>query len=235
LQAQRQQLPAFQLLMALAAAISVVRGFRLRIAVFAVLLIGLWFAGSRSGWIAALLLLGTALYLRTVNVREISIALACAAGIALFAALLPDITYKVTGLVVARNVPAIVPSAASTEDRLISILGGLTLFVEHPIFGAGLGAFRNQMIFVHSPQPLLIHSTAVWLLAELGIIGFLVFAIPATYAFASEWVHARNEQASTLIVLCLVAFAVMATPADMLYQRTLWLLIGAGLAVHRRE
>jgi hypothetical protein len=226
---------AFQLLMAFAAAISVVRGFSLRLVIFATLLTGLWFAGSRSGWIATLVLLGAALYLRIVNVREISIALACAAGIALFAAILPDVTYKLTGLMVTKNVPAIVPSAASTEERLISIFGGLKLFVEHPIFGAGLGAFRNQMIFGASPQPLLIHSTAVWLLAELGIIGFLVFAISATYAFASEWVHARKEQASALIILCLVAFAVMAGPADMLYQRTFWLLIGAGLAVVRRE
>jgi hypothetical protein len=98
-----------------------------------------------------------------------------------------------------------------------------------------LGAFRNQMIFVHSSQPLLIHSTAVWLLAELGAIGFLVFAVPAIYAFANEWPYARKEQASTLIVLCFVAFAVMATPADMLYQRTFWLMLGAGLAVVRSE
>lgn len=226
---------AFQLLMAFAAAISAVRGPSLRIVIFTTLLIGLWFAGSRSGWIAALMLLSTALYLRAVNLREISMSFACAAGAALFTALLPDITQAVTGVVVARNLPSIVPSAASTEERMISILGGLKLFVEHPIFGAGLGAFRNQMIFVSSTQPLLIHSTAVWLLAELGIMGFLVFAIPATYAFANEWVYARKEQASALIVMCLVAFAVMATPADMLYQRTLWLVVGAALAVVRRE
>jgi hypothetical protein len=226
---------AFQLLMALAAAMCVVRGFPRRITIFAILLIGLWFSGSRSGWIAALVLLSTALYLRAVNLREISIAFAWTVGTALFAALMPDITYQVTGLVVAKNIPAIVPSAASTEERMISILGGLRLFVEHPIFGAGLGAFRNQMIFVSSPQPLLIHSTAVWLLAELGMVGFLAFAIPATYAFANEWMHARKEQASAIIILCLVAFAVMATPADMLYQRTFWLLVGAGLAVVRRD
>jgi hypothetical protein len=230
---------AFQLLMALAAAMSVVRGFSLRTAIFAMLLTGLWFAGSRSGWIAAMVLLGTALYLRTINVREISIAFACAAGAAagatLLAALSSHAIHTVSELVVAKNVPAIVPSVASTEERLTSILGGLKLFVEHPIFGAGLGAFRNQMIFVSNPEPLLIHSTAVWLLAELGIVGLLVFAIPAAYVFANEWVHARKEQASVLIVLCFIAFAVMATPADMLYQRTFWLVVGAGLAVVRRR
>jgi len=226
---------AFQLLMAFAVAISVVRGFSLRVVVFTTLLIGLWFAGSRSGWISAAALLGTALYLRSVDLREISIAFVCAVGTALCIALLPDITHAISGLVVANNVPIIMPSAASTEERMSSILGGLRLFVEHPIFGAGLGAFRNQMIFVASSQPLLIHSTTVWLLAELGIIGFLVFAIPAIYVFANEWVHARKDPPSTLIILCFVAFAAMATPADMLYQRTFWLLIGTGLAVTRRE
>jgi O-antigen ligase len=226
---------AFQLLMALAAAICVVRGLRMRVVIFTVLLIGLWFAGSRSGWISAVALLGAARYLRAITWREVSVAFACAAGTALLAAFLPDIVYAITGVVVPSYVPEIVPNEASTEERLISILGGLQLFVEHPILGAGLGAFRNQMIFVASPQPLLIHSTAVWLLAELGIIGFLVFAIPATYAFANEWVHARKETASTLIVLCFVAFALMASPADMLYQRSFWLVVGAGLAVAPRR
>jgi hypothetical protein len=32
-----------------------------------------------------------------------------------------------------------------------------------------------------------------------------------------------------------VAFAVMSGPADMLYQRTFWLLIGAGLALLSSE
>jgi hypothetical protein len=244
---------AFQLLMAFAAAVSIVRGFSLRVTVLAVLLIGLWFAGSRSGWISAAALVGTAVYLRAVGPREISIAFVCAAGTALAAAFLPDIVHAAAGLVmatlvpgdaqnvvslnsvVARNVPVIVPSAASTEERLISIFQGLKLFAGYPIFGAGLGAFRNQMIFVYGSQPLLIHSTAVWLLAELGLVGFFVFAGPAGYLFKNEWAHARREQASTLIILCLVAFAVMGGPADMFYQRTFWFLIGAGLAVVRRE
>ena len=69
------------------------------------------------------------------------------------------------------------------------------------------------------------------LLAELGLVGFLSFAVPAIYVWLTEWRRARVEPASAVIVLCLVAFAVMGTPADMIYQRTFWLLIGAALAV----
>ena len=40
-------------------------------------------------------------------------------------------------------------------------------------------------------------------------------------------------QASALIVLCFVAFAVMSGPGDIFYQRTFWLLAGAGLALQK--
>ena len=216
---------AFQLLMAMAAAICAIRGDRLRVSVLALIMGGLWFAGSRSGWIGAVFVIGTGLYLGVARAREVAIAIACAAAIGVIAVGLQHLSHSAQGM------PVIVPSAESSQERLFSIIGGLKLFLAHPIVGAGLGAFRNQMIFIASTQPLLIHSTAVWLLAELGLIGFLAFAVPAIYVFANEWQHARKQQVSALIVLCLVAFAVMASPADMLYQRTLWLLIGAGLAM----
>jgi len=214
---------AFQLLMAMSAAITAVRGASLRIVVLALVIAGLYFAGSRSGWIAAVFVLATSHYLRVINSHETLLATlgtACAA-ILLFTLL--------------GHNPQVVPDTASTQERLVSIVGGLKLFADHPIFGAGLGAFRNEMILATSGIPLLIHSTGVWLLAELGTIGFIVFVSPAIYIFLKEWAHARNEQASALIVLCFVAFAVMCGPADMLYQRTFWLLIGVGLATVRSE
>jgi O-antigen ligase len=165
------------------------------------------------------------LYFGVARTREIAIAVACAAAAGVIAMGLAHYTHSMLAL------PEIIPSSASSQERMFSIVGGLKLFLAHPIVGAGLGAFRNQMIFMSGSQPLLIHSTAVWLLAELGLVGFLAFAVPAIYVFANEWQHARKQRVSALIVLCLVAFAIMASPADMLYQRTFWLLIGAGLAM----
>jgi hypothetical protein len=37
------------------------------------------------------------------------------------------------------------------------------------------------------------------------------------------------DAAGQLIALCLMAFGVTSLPADMLYQRTFWLLFGAAL------
>ena len=101
---------------------------------------------------------------------------------------------------------------------------------------AGLGAFQNGPLLRGDGIPLTIHSTAVWLLAELGIAGFLAFAIPALFVFVTEWRRARTDQASALIVLCFVAFAVMSGPGDMLYQRTFWFVVGAvlGWVLHLR-
>src|SRR5205085_10502708 len=122
--------------------------------------------------------------------------------------------------------PVVVPTQTSTLERVNSLVGGLELFAEHPIFGAGLGAFQNQKILTSNGLPLVIHSTAIWLLAESGIVGFLTFALPALYVFVSECRCARRDETSALIVLCLTAFAVMAAPADMLYQRAFWFVIG---------
>ncbi len=218
---------AFQLVMALAAAIVFLQQPKLRIGALVTILAAFWFAGSRSGWIAGVFVLAIGLYLRNLRVQELSIATLCLV-LAAILALLPSISSQ-TSLM-----PQIIPSGASTQERLTSIVGGLDLFVHHPIFGAGLGAFRNKLIPGSGGSPLLIHSTAVWLLAELGILGFLVFAIPGLRVFFDQWRSAR-EPASALVVLCLVAFGAMSAPADMLYQRTFWLLMGAALALAGRD
>jgi len=109
--------------------------------------------------------------------------------------------------------PVVLPTVSSTQERLVSIIGGLNLFWDHPVFGAGLGAFRNTL----DGLPLVIHSTAVWLLAELGIVGFLIFAVSFTHIFFKEWKSAPVDQTSAFIVLCLGGFAdIMSGPGDML-------------------
>jgi O-antigen ligase len=208
---------ALQLLTAISVVFVFARGGYVRVGLLTLMFTALWFAGSRSGWIALACLIGTAFYLRATSIREIGTATVCAASIALIDSLWSAI-------------PAILPSSPSTHERLTSLLGGLKLFAAHPIFGAGLGAFQNEKI-PGDRGFLVIHSIPVWLLAELGIVGFLAFAAPALYVFVTEWRCARKDQASAIIVLCFIAFAVMSGPADMLYQRTFWLLVGTALAV----
>ncbi len=227
--AQNRNAFAFQLLMALSAAIVLVRGPALRIAILALLIFGFWLAGSRSGWIAAAFVIATSLYLGTLTAREIVFSITCA----VCAAIMPFALSTLPGMTGIANhvVPNFVPEAASTHERWLTIAGGLDLFLSHPVFGAGLGAFRNETVLSTDGTPLIIHSTPVWLLAEMGIIGFAVFTVAALHVFFSEWRHARTDKTSALIVLCFLAFAVMSGPGDIFYQRTFWFVVGSALAL----
>jgi hypothetical protein len=219
--ALNRNLFAFQLVMAMSVILTFAHGAALRIAGLAAIMAALFFAGSRSGWIAATFVLLVACYLQATNARKILLSIA-------FAGIL---SAALTAVGSDLPLPVVLPTVSSTQERLVSIIGGLNLFWDHPVFGAGLGAFRNQMILTLDGLPLVIHSTAVWLLAELGIVGFLIFAVSFTHIFFKEWKSAPVDQTSAFIVLCLGGFAVMSGPGDMLYQRTFWLLIGAALAV----
>jgi hypothetical protein len=107
--------------------------------------------------------------------------------------------------------PVVLPTVSSTQERLVSIIGGLNLFWDHPVFGAGLGAFRNQMILTLDGLPLVIHSTAVWLLAELGIVGFLIFAVSFTHIFFKEW---KSAPSIRLLLSSFCALAVLRSCRD---------------------
>jgi hypothetical protein len=213
---------AFQLLMALAAVFVAVQERTLRIGLATVLLAALYFSASRAGWIVALAVLVANSYMNAPKAREIGWAVACAVGIAIL--VIAPVAHGAFD-----PIPQVAVNATNIQDRMTSILGGLQLFLAHPIFGAGLGAFRNEHIFLHSSQPLLIHSTSVWLLAELGIVGLLAFAAPAFYSLFRELRRDHRDPAGQLIILCLLVFGGMSLPADMLYQRTFWLLFGAAL------
>lgn len=243
--AQNRNSFAFQILMALSAAIVAVHNSRTRVLLIATFMVGLWWCGSRSGWGTAIILILGSLYLRAATVAEMAsaILLAIVAGLsplvtAFLANLAALLVHLWNGTYISHyallphiDLPEIAPSAADHAERLLSIKHGWELFITNPIFGAGLGAFRNLGIPSSSGVPLIIHSTPLWIMAEMGLVGLVVFAWPALYILFAEFRRKKRDSASQLVVLCLVAFAVMAMPADMFYQRTFWFLIGAGLAM----
>src|SRR3546814_8708178 len=78
--------------------------------------------------------------------------------------------------------------------------------------------------------PLVIHSTPLWLLPETGIVGFLIFAVPAVRVFFVEARRTERDSASVFLVLIITALAVMSLAHELLYQRAFWFLFGAALA-----
>ena len=122
--------------MAMSVILTFAHGAALRIAGLAAIMAALFFAGSRSGWIAATFVLLVACYLQATNARKILLSIA-------FAGIL---SAALTAVGSDLPLPVVLPTVSSTQERLVSIIGGLNLFWDHPVFGAGLGAFRNQMI-----------------------------------------------------------------------------------------
>jgi len=187
-----------------------------------------WETGSRAGYGATVVLLCLSAWLRALTVRDIGKGLLLAVAVIGVFSAIPAVfgIYDFDALHPALSNPS------SNAERLKSILGGLSLFLEHPVFGAGLGGY------VASQGPsdfVIIHSTPVWLLAETGIVGLLCFAAVGLRIVYREWPGLRIDPVSNTIVLAMVAFAMFSAVHEMLYQRSFWLLLGAALAVPLRD
>ena len=122
------------------------------------------------------------------------------------------------------------PPPASDQDRFKSILDGLRMFSDNPVFGRGLGAYIAEQ---KNATHVVIHSTPVWLMAELGLIGLLAFVVPALRIVRMEARRIAFDPVSGLLVMMLVAFGMMSAVHEMLYQRPTWLLLGAALSITR--
>lgn len=123
------------------------------------------------------------------------------------------------------------PAYEFNNERRMSLIGAFKMFLAHPLFGAGLGAFVFSAE-QHHGMFLIIHSTPLWLLAETGLVGFLVFAVPYVIVLRREIrgsLRSQADSARILLVLSLLAFGVMSQVHDLMYQRAFWLLIGAAV------
>lgn len=247
---------AFLLLLACGAIVATFRQARMQAVLLGIVLIGLWLAGSRAAFGALVAVALAAILTKALSIRTFVLAALGAAASILVIDQLREIIEAVllalrwilallgqflgTGFPApALELPAS-PSVSvlafmnqgvevSNVERWESIRGGWEMFGASPLFGAGLGAFVESYFQAHG-KPLLIHSTPIWLLAEAGAIGFLAFAAPFIRMLKYEIRYAPHDGARAFIIITLVAFAVMSQVHEMLYQRALWLLLGAALA-----
>jgi glycosyltransferase involved in cell wall biosynthesis len=225
---------AFAFILLLAICCTSLMPLKLRPWLLGIMLSGMWYAGSRAAWGAVLVLLPVAFYLRIFRIRTITFGIAIGVAISALMVLAPLLIHN---LFATSIFPApdrlnlwntvILPSSSDTE-RFTSILGGLQLFFENPVFGAGLGGYIATA--TNAARPVIIHSTPVWLLAEMGLIGFLAISIPALRILWIEWMRPQRDVAAKLLLLVLIVFAIESSMHEMLYQRSIWLLLGALLA-----
>lgn len=268
--AQNPNAFALQILFAVAAVIATVRSPRAQAAWLSVLFIGLWFSGSRAGFIALGVAALMAVSLRAVRISVLGTAVVVTFIAAMCMDWLPEIVEAVAmaafwTIDTAKELAAQLAAAfgesggtggesatrprqlaltppkltsleiiasgydSSNTQRIASLQGGFAMFLQHPILGGGLGAFTAEYLRLHG-VPLVIHSTPLWLLAELGIVGFLIFAVPFILLLKQKS-PAGRPPAYVFTILLLLSFATVSVVHDIMYQRAFWLLLGAGLAV----
>ena len=136
------------------------------------------------------------------------------------------------------------PLHAST-DRWQSYILGLAMWRDQPFIGAGLGAFI-ETYSDFKPRPLTIHNTALWILAEMGIVGFILFLSLPLIILRHVFRHRRFTlgAADFSLLAVLITAALFSQTHEILYQRILWFVLGmlaanklslSGAPRHRRE
>lgn len=243
--AQNPNAFGFQLLLVMAGIIALrLKGWRQHMAL-AITFAALYFTASRAAEGTWIVVCAAAIMLGYLNARSlITSLLAAAAGIGAIL-MIGDAATLLGGAAslhvadhlapyTAMNIYQMIhgdPGHGFSADRWISVVGGIRMFLAHPIFGAGLGA-AVAMFERERHEFLIIHSTPIWLLAETGIIGFAVFVVPFFYVLCREIrasLAGHVDSARILLVLSLVAFGVMSQAHDLMYQRPFWFLLGAAI------
>ena len=128
---------------------------------------------------------------------------------------------------------------ATVQVRLDGYRDAFVMWRDNPVFGAGLGVYLHGQSLEEKPEILVlqIHNTALWLLAETGLAGFLAMAGIFIVLFYKVWCLARSPPAGTesehwfqsAVLLILVGWAVMSLFHELMYQRIIWLLVGMAL------
>lgn len=131
-------------------------------------------------------------------------------------------------------------NAWSLAVRLEGYYRAWDLWLQHPWTGIGLGSFLAAESARGANPPLVIHSTWLWLLTEVGPLGLLSgasFFLATLWSLwprrAGEDVDAEALQAGMFVVI--VLFGVMALAHELLYQRHLWFLLGLVLTRGKKE
>ncbi|MCA3154878.1 MAG: O-antigen ligase family protein [Burkholderiales bacterium] len=213
------------------------------------LIAGIFWSGSRAGMLAAATLLLVAAYKNIVDRKLLFLCL-------FFAGLLWSVVWVLqhpqliirtltaisfseqSDQILNNNIPLNIPDNfsvnsplsefESNQERWATLLYGFEMWRQSPIFGEGLGVFtaRSTQWFGHST---VIHNTPLWILAEFGLVGAIVFG----WFFLKLWGYSvnvgssRDELARYALLLLLIVFFVFSQFHEMLFQRIIWLIGGA--------
>lgn len=199
---------------------------RVRYVLEGIILAGIWLSSSRAGLIAGAVLLMVLLSSGALSWRRLVAAVAISATLILVLAFMaPSGTSALSA--VGHQI-----AQSNDSERLHSMWGGLAMWRDNWLFGAGLGAFMRGEILANG-TPLLIHNTPIWILAEMGLIGLFAIVAPVFLVVRNMVIRLRLRMELPVLaaLCCLVIMGLEMQPHEMLYQRSFWLILGAMLAM----
>jgi O-antigen ligase len=185
---------------------------------------GILFTFSRSAWLS----LALALVLLCVLRRAAAIRIALAAligGASLFVLTGSGFLGFFEGM-------AIRPEQG--DSRFVLMRDALAEFARHPLLGGGLGNFIAK-------EGTIVHNTALWFLADFGLLGLSVLLGYLATFFAMAWYAYRlapGRERPIVLALLLghTAMFGLSLGIEALYQRHWWMivsLIGAAYSLAR--
>jgi O-antigen ligase len=221
---------------------------RWRTPLLLLLWLSLWYTGSRTGVAVGAAILMIAVYMRLVRLAELRPVATLALVVAFFDVaphfLLPLLQshFHAATLGFPPNIhpqpsPLINGSGARDLDsRIQGYRLALDLWLAHPILGSGLGSYiaAYQTKYGH---PEVIHSTALWILTEMGIVGFVVFAgfLRRLIRLLLAPVSGEAQRWRNAALLSCWALLGMSLTNEVMYQRIIWLILGLGAAWLRQH
>ena len=206
-------------------------------------LLALLYAGSRSAWlgfaVGSLMLLA----LRHWPLRDIAFGLALAFILNTLAASIPTVVRNNMEIPATESgqAPATSPylyvnrdnvfSDSGVSDRIEATKIALRLWKQAPLTGTGLGGFLWERHRDGSDSAGTgIHNSALWLLIETGLVGFLLFGGFFIVALRSLVIVAERTPLTIATAGMLFVLAAASIGTEVLYQRYGWFILGLGLA-----
>ena len=112
------------------------------------------------------------------------------------------------------------------------------MIMEKPIFGSGLGAARIEQEGQWGQFYTIIDCTPLWLWAETGLVGLLLFFTFYFLCLRQLWVQSRHKNNNETyrainqsVLVMLIIFSVMCLFHELLYTRFLWFFLGLSMAL----
>ncbi|NKC11068.1 MAG: hypothetical protein GKR94_02330 [Gammaproteobacteria bacterium] len=212
-------------------------------AVHGVILAGLVFTGSRAGMLTGLIILFASGISGFVNRRMMLRSVIYGFFLCMtFVWLLPWFSQLLIGGTHNQfggthnqfAVPSTISHEMSNIERWETIFRGFDMWRESPWFGGGLGVFVETSTQWFE-EPIIIHSTPVWILAEFGLFGIGVMLTILLWMIIAIMKTRVIESGNRAVLMLLAVFLIFGLVHEIFYQRIFWLALGICLALPFRD